>query len=160
MRKGFTLIELLIVIAIIGILSSSLLVGLGGARKQARDARRLADLKNVQAALELYFNKCARYPGDDACNPSNPSNWGVLKTILQNANIGTNQIPNDPAPGQNYRYSVTTTDGQRYLLGATLESDNQVLKSDLDNSDVSSAGFSPAPACDDVSDPYNYCLGI
>lgn len=55
-RKGFTLIELLVVIAIIGILSSVVLASLNIARAKARDAKRLADLKQLQVALELYAN--------------------------------------------------------------------------------------------------------
>ena len=60
--KGFTLIELLVVIAIIGILSSVVLASLNSARMKARDARRIADFKNVSLALELYYDKYNRYP--------------------------------------------------------------------------------------------------
>ena len=54
--RGFTLIELLVVIAIIGILSSVVLASLNSARKKGRDARRIADLKQLQLALELYYD--------------------------------------------------------------------------------------------------------
>ena len=59
--KGFTLIELLVVIAIIGILSSVVLASLGTAREKARDATRISDMKNVQLALELYFDGNSSY---------------------------------------------------------------------------------------------------
>lgn len=49
--KGFTLIELLIVIAIIGILSSVILVSTGGARLKARTARSVSELKSVNTAI-------------------------------------------------------------------------------------------------------------
>jgi len=62
-NKGFTLIELLVVIAIIGLLSTLAVVALNSARAKARDAKRVADVKQVQTALELYYNDANGYPG-------------------------------------------------------------------------------------------------
>ncbi|MFY9484131.1 MAG: prepilin-type N-terminal cleavage/methylation domain-containing protein [Patescibacteria group bacterium] len=61
-QRAFTLIELLIVVAIIGILASSVVVNLSLARTRARDARRKADLKSVQTALEVYAEEKGNYP--------------------------------------------------------------------------------------------------
>lgn len=55
-NKSFTLIELLVVIAIIGMLSSVIVASSGGARKKARDAKRMADLREVATAMELAFD--------------------------------------------------------------------------------------------------------
>ncbi|PKM91705.1 hypothetical protein CVU82_00650 [Candidatus Falkowbacteria bacterium HGW-Falkowbacteria-1] len=64
-KKGFTLIELLVVIAIIGILATLAVVALQQARKNARDAKRIADVRQMQTALELYFNDNQFYPPTD-----------------------------------------------------------------------------------------------
>lgn len=61
-HAGFTLVELLIVISIIGILSSITVVSVGSVRQMARDSKRLADIKQLQTALELYFNRVGGYP--------------------------------------------------------------------------------------------------
>jgi len=61
-KRGFTLIELLVVIAIIGILSSIIMVSLSSAKARSRDAKRVADIKNIQLALDLYFNDNGVYP--------------------------------------------------------------------------------------------------
>ncbi len=66
MRKGagFTLVELLVVVAVIGILSGVVLVSMnaGGYLKRGRDSRRLAELGQIQTALELSFADGNHYP--------------------------------------------------------------------------------------------------
>jgi type II secretion system protein G len=61
-KKGFTLIELLVVIAIIGLLSTLAVVALNSARQKSRDSKRVADIKQIQTALELYFADNNGYP--------------------------------------------------------------------------------------------------
>ncbi len=60
--RGFTLIELLVVIAIIGTLSSVVLASLGTARAKSRDTKRIAELRSIQTALELYYSTNGQYP--------------------------------------------------------------------------------------------------
>ena len=83
MRKGFTLIELLVVITVIAILSAVVIGSFGESQAQARDNARLADLVNVQLALERYRADNGRYP-EQGCGgstswtgpgPNSPS-WG------------------------------------------------------------------------------------
>lgn len=60
--RAFTLVELLISIAIIGILSSVVLANLQSSRSKARDAQRIATIKQIQTALEVYKVKNGTYP--------------------------------------------------------------------------------------------------
>jgi len=61
--QGFTLIEMLVVVAIIGMLSSLIFGGLiSSSRAKARDAKRIADIANMQSVLELYYTKFGFYP--------------------------------------------------------------------------------------------------
>ena len=59
---GFTLIELLVVIAIIGIMATMVMTSLNIARLKARDVRRLADIRQIELALQLYYDSTGHYP--------------------------------------------------------------------------------------------------
>ncbi|PIS16147.1 MAG: prepilin-type cleavage/methylation domain-containing protein, partial [Candidatus Portnoybacteria bacterium CG09_land_8_20_14_0_10_44_13] len=50
------------VIAIIGLLASIVLVSLNSARGKARGVRRVADLRQIQTALEMYYDTNNSYP--------------------------------------------------------------------------------------------------
>ena len=69
-NRAFTLIELLVVVAIIGILSSVVLASLNSAREKARDSRRLSDVRQIQTALDLYYQDYGRYPPVSSDSPS------------------------------------------------------------------------------------------
>lgn len=62
MRKSFTLIELLVVIAIIGLLSTVVLVSVGSVRAKARDANRIANVKELAKAIEIYYVENQAWP--------------------------------------------------------------------------------------------------
>ena len=63
-KRGLTLIELLVVIAIIGILATIIMVKLGDSQAKSRDARRLADIDNLNGAVILYHQAQGNY---DVC---------------------------------------------------------------------------------------------
>lgn len=146
--KGFTLIELLVVIAIIGVLASIVLASLNSARRKSRDARRIADIKQIQLALELYFDaNGGTYPNAIyvACaaqgtpGPGNPLCPTYIPTVpCDPLSTGTN-----PTCSIKYQYaglsptSVATCSS--YHLGATLEeSTNPALNNDIDAPSIDS----------------------
>ncbi|MFH0923403.1 MAG: prepilin-type N-terminal cleavage/methylation domain-containing protein [Candidatus Falkowbacteria bacterium] len=122
-KKGFTLVELLVVIAIIGLLSTLAVVALNNARQKARDARRVSDVKQIQTALELYYNDEGGYPATVATAITGPTS-GVTYMAL---------VPGNPQPGDTtlagcggdvYTYAQTGTPlgssyALQYCLGAT-----------------------------------------
>lgn len=61
LQKGFTLIELLVVVAIIGILSSIVLVSLNSARQKGRDASAKGSISSIRAAAEIYYDSLNDY---------------------------------------------------------------------------------------------------
>lgn len=142
-RLGFTLIELLVVIAIIGILASIVLASLNSARVKARDARRIADIRQIQLALELFADANSQsYPAGDEAGASSVSDFAAIATKYISA------VPADPTSGtadtaMRYQYQAlqtnngtacaTSTGCAFYHIGASLEqSDNNAIKGDAD----------------------------
>ena len=94
---GFTLVELLIVIAIIGILASTILVSLNFARRKARDARRLQDLHTIIEAIRMYEINYDKWPGEGDGSGAHLSAKcnSDLKSDLMNAGY-LPTMPSDP----------------------------------------------------------------
>ncbi len=120
MRKvaGFTLIELLVVIAIIGVLSSLFMANYMEIRKKSRDAKRMADLKQIQKALEMY-RQDQDPPAYPEALPTPCTKWTDAagnKTYMPS-------VPGDPlgncsSPKPYYYNRPDTLD---YVLGACME---------------------------------------
>jgi len=117
-QQGFTLIELLVVIAIIGLLSTLAVVALNNARMKSRDAKRISDIKQIQTALELYYNDANAYPATLGSSI-------ISGTVTYMAVVPTNPTPaNDGtcSSGNSYTYSAgtnNTTYTLTYCLGGT-----------------------------------------
>lgn len=123
MKKGFTLIELLVVIAIIALLSTLAVVALGSARQKSRDAKRLADMKQVSTALELFFNDQASYPvaTDLVLGGATAKCLGAggFAASACTAPVYMGLVPTNPSPGgANYTYTGSAT---AYTISFSLE---------------------------------------
>jgi len=132
-RGGFTLLELLIVIAIIGLIATFAAFSFQSSRLRSRDTKRVADLTQVQKALELGFNQGNGYPiaasSVNLGDASHSALCGKDATIgfvedTSAANCDTDKIymgliPSDPlSPSQEYEYVGTAS---TYCIETILE---------------------------------------
>ncbi|MFY9457697.1 MAG: type II secretion system protein [Candidatus Spechtbacterales bacterium] len=117
-KPGFTLIELLVVISIIGLLASIVVVSLGGARSGGRDARAAVDLKQIQTAMELFYDSQTSNTYINA-----PDVW----TDLTDAAAAGLHPYLDPVPATNgskiYKWCDNASPLNTYRLRVDLEND-------------------------------------
>lgn len=95
-NKGFTLIELLVVVAIIGLLSSIVLVSVNEARQKSQNTAKNKEVTEYINALELFIsdNRAEGYPSNRASNPNNYICLGN-QTCQGNLTLDTNNNPNN-----------------------------------------------------------------
>ena len=130
-KKAFTLIELLVVIAIIGLLAAMAMVSLGNARLKARDARRVADVSQMQLAVKMYYVDNYGYPnaGNVWTTPAaqclSNDGWATACGAI----IYMGVAPTAPTPVEtgctaadnSYSYSGTATSySLKYCLGSAI----------------------------------------
>lgn len=134
-RRAFTLVELLVVIAIIGLLSTVAVVATTNARSKARDTKRIADMKQIKLAIDLYYDTNGVYPTCDGLTACTTpiTGWGDFTAMNIKPTLMAN-IPKDPinTAGQ-YGYYYTTgykptgpcsyalTSANDYILATRLE---------------------------------------
>ena len=129
--KGFTLIELLIVVAIIGVLATLVMANLSGVRQKSRDTLRKSDLRQIQAALELYRSDQASYP------PSPLPSCGSALSVGTTTYI--QKVPCDPMNTGQHVYTYIST-GTSYSLIACLENTNDLQKDTANNATYCAGG--------------------
>jgi prepilin-type N-terminal cleavage/methylation domain-containing protein len=143
--RGFTLIELLVVIAIIGLLSTVIAAPIQNARKKARDAKKISELKALELALDQYAEANAgNYP--DALASLAPTYMPVLPSYVSG---GTGVATRDYFAYTRYQVSGSgiSTQNFGYHLGSKLETYSQALDSDRDCLAGSQGTTLPAGQC-------------
>lgn len=113
--RGFSLIELLVVIGIIGILSSVMIANFIGIRERNRDAKRKAEVKQIQTAMELFRTDVGMYPAVLPACYAPLANGSV--TYMQ-------EVPCDPLNTTTKYIYAPSGDRFTYTLSACIENEN------------------------------------
>jgi prepilin-type N-terminal cleavage/methylation domain-containing protein len=125
-KPAFTLVELLVVLGIIGLLLFTSLLALNVARERSRDYKRIADIENIRANLELYFNNNSSYPVTEGGPvPLGQLNSRCLSNLgFQSVGCAGAIMPNVPTdPKSGYFYEYTSQTGDSYVIRASIEGD-------------------------------------
>lgn len=104
-KKAFSFMELLTTIIIIGIIISTATVSFKKIRENSRDTKRIADIKQIQSALELYYSDNGKYPETLGSSISSGT-----KIYLEKVPEAITPVDGDCSAGEN-SYSYTTSDG-------------------------------------------------
>lgn len=143
------LLIILVVVAVIGLLVSVALINMKGTEgeEKARDAKRMQDLKQVQSAIELYYNQAKSYPQGtffsvwDSNYGHTTNYWsggefpwstGLYDALVKSGYLDS--LPLDPVnseggdgnylgdgPSIDRGYVYFSDNGQHYILGTNLE---------------------------------------
>jgi prepilin-type N-terminal cleavage/methylation domain-containing protein len=159
-NRGFTLVELLIVIAILAVLSVTVVVVLNPAEllRQARDSRRLSDLNAIHRAVSLFLTDqsaatwAASYNctatgtppmGATGCTLSsstavNGTGWVDVDLTAVTSGSPLSTLPLDPANGAGQFYAFKKTPSMTWELDAALESTKYSALESTDGGDNAS----------------------
>lgn len=132
---GFTIVELLIVIVVIGILAAITIVAYNGVQAKARDSARIAKVKSISKAIELYHADNGRYPqildgvGWETTCGSQTDSWGhcdrnkiLADTLATYTKIDPVSLSDATQGNYYYHYTSQATDNyQTYGLMVYLE---------------------------------------
>ena len=151
-KQGITLIELLITVALISIVSTTAFFVLRPATENQKDTVRLLNAKNIQVALEGYYNAHGQYPSfpvNSTAIAGEGKNCRTLKSVYHLLQPYLRTLPVDPDADANndsdpmhYKYSVNNNKNpQQYVLAVNVnknnyDQDNDVLKQTLYASEI------------------------
>ncbi len=128
-QAGFTIVEMLIVVTILALLAGVLIPVLNDSAATSRDARRSADLKAVQSALEAYKRVNGDYPTTEGTwsvelgHVANYGDKGYIKGLVPTFLPALPKDPNEKTSfgTEGYSFRSDGTD-YKFLAKSTPES--------------------------------------
>lgn len=180
MKKGVTLIELILVVALLGLISTTVVIAANPAKRfaQTRDAIRKNDIGQIVNAIISYEVFSGQYPDENGCDssigmkthgncPANPpeSDWNTnspLYTALIDQQI-LKILPKDPLNNGTYHYRYEPRNAQenpcketgtvcRYWVGVRLEDPIDSANPIYRCSDIET--LNDGPGCKEVNNFY------
>lgn len=150
LTRGFTLVELLVVIAIIAILAAVVVLIINPLEltRRGRDAARLADLANLQQAINVAAQEATSSAAEILCagvaapcsgksdvgsRSSDGTGW-VKVNLSSSKSVSVPTLQVDPTNSTAYHYTYCS-DGNGWEINATLESEQQSTKPGTDGGD-------------------------
>jgi prepilin-type N-terminal cleavage/methylation domain-containing protein len=126
--KAFTLVELMVVITIISILSGVTIIGLNSLNQKSQDTARVANIREIEIALESYKSVNGKYPDAGSQSTANYIT-NLTPTFIKS-------LPIEKGTGQTgttgYHYAVST-DKRTYCFSVRGTVYNSVAQSDLND---------------------------
>lgn len=103
-NKVLIMIIISVSILVISLLSTWAVVALNNARMKSRDAKRVSDIKQIQTALELYYNDIGKYP--EKIFSGQKIEYG---TEVYMSYVPSNPKPNDGTCPLNFEYQYNVS---------------------------------------------------
>ena len=118
-KKAFTFVELLVVVVLIGILASIAVLSFKNFRRNSRDVKRVSDIREIQMALESYFNSNGYYPDS------------IENGVFSTSTVYMESIPTAPTPADGdcssftnkYVYTAQGSHNGSYIISFCLGDD-------------------------------------
>lgn len=121
-RRGFTLMALLLILTAVALFSAVVLAHLSASRSESRDAKRIADIEDIERALGSFFEAYGGYPAELSS-----------ATLVQTGFLIEIPIPPPGTRNQTYLYVPLNPGCTSYHLAAELEDiSHPSLQSDVD----------------------------